>query len=126
MVRTTSYGQIINAINNYMLSYSFFSATLTGLTPSTTYHYRIKASPEYGSDVTFTTSDTESRGIIFNPNLTYGLVSYNSGNTYKTIQIGTQTWMVENLKTVKYYDGTTIPLVTDGAAWVALSTPGYY
>jgi uncharacterized protein (TIGR02145 family) len=122
---TTSYGQIINAINNNMLSYSLFSATLTGLTPSTTYHYRIKASPEYGNDVTLTTSDTESRGIIFNPNLTYGLVSDNSGNTYKTIQVGTQTWMAENLKTVNYNDGTAIPLVTNGATWVTLSTPGY-
>jgi uncharacterized protein (TIGR02145 family) len=33
--------------------------------------------------------------------------------------------MATNLKTTKYNDGTTIPLVTDGAAWVALSTPGY-
>jgi uncharacterized protein (TIGR02145 family) len=33
--------------------------------------------------------------------------------------------MRENLKTIKYNDGTAIPLVTDGAAWAALSTPGY-
>jgi uncharacterized protein (TIGR02145 family) len=33
--------------------------------------------------------------------------------------------MVKNLKTTRYNDGTAIPLVTDGAAWAALSTPGY-
>lgn len=47
------------------------------------------------------------------------------GNTYHTIQIGGQLWMVDNLKTSKYNDGTPIPLVTDSAAWASLNDPGY-
>jgi large repetitive protein len=47
------------------------------------------------------------------------------GNAYDTIAIGTQVWMVENLKTTKYNDGNPIPLVTDSASWAALTTPGY-
>jgi uncharacterized protein (TIGR02145 family) len=46
-------------------------------------------------------------------------------NIYKTVQIGSQTWMVENLKTTKYNDGKAIRLVTSERVWKNLTTPGY-
>jgi uncharacterized protein (TIGR02145 family) len=52
-------------------------------------------------------------------------VTDGDGNVYISVTIGTQVWMKENLKTTKYNDGTAIPLVTDGAVWEALTTPGY-
>jgi uncharacterized protein (TIGR02145 family) len=47
------------------------------------------------------------------------------GNVYKTVQIGSQVWMAENLRTARYKDDTAIPQVTDNTAWDNLTTPGY-
>ena len=44
----------------------------------------------------------------FNPDLTYGSITDIEGNIYRTIQIGAQTWMAENLRTILYNDGTKI------------------
>ncbi len=62
---------------------------------------------------------------IFNTAKTYGTMTDQDGNVYKTITIGTQTWMEENLRTTKYRDGSAIPNVTDNTAWTELTTGAY-
>jgi len=57
--------------------------------------------------------------------ISYGNVTDSDGNSYLTYQIGSQTWMVENLKTTKFNDGTSIPLVSEGATWSSITTPAY-
>lgn len=51
----------------------------------------------------------------------YGTVTDIDGNEYKTIKIGDQEWMAENLRVVHYNTGNTvqdeIPLVIDNTQW---------
>jgi uncharacterized protein (TIGR02145 family) len=91
--------------------------------------------------VTFTPYDTTDYNIVsktvkinvrhgvssalFNPSLTYGTMTDQDGNVYKTIVIGTQTWMAENLRVATYRNGNPIPNVTDIATWATLATGAF-
>jgi len=47
------------------------------------------------------------------------------GNIYKTVNLGTETWMAENLKVTKYRDGTAIPMVMENASWAGSINSAY-
>lgn len=44
------------------------------------------------------------------------------GNVYKTVRIGQDLWMAQNLRTTKYNDGTEIQHVLDQSVWSSLAT----
>lgn len=92
-----------------------FGSNLTGLSANTTYYVKAYATnrkgPSYGEQVSFKTYLYTFADI--------------DGNSYNAMQIGTQVWMTENLKTTRYNDGSVIPLITDSSVWNNLTTPGY-
>jgi uncharacterized protein (TIGR02145 family) len=66
--------------------------------------------------------------LIKDDSVNPGTVLDYDGYLYNTVKIGTQVWMAANLRTTHWADGTPIPIVTDNAAWAALTTAGmcYY
>jgi uncharacterized protein (TIGR02145 family) len=96
-----------------------YVSTLTGLSTGvngTTYSVRAYVTTSvgtgYGDAMSFTTKPGGSAGTVTDID----------GNVYQTIILGTQVWMVENLKTTKYRDGSPIPNVTDSTSWGNLTT----
>ena len=68
------------------------------------------------------TQHTCGADSVHNPTKNYGTMTDQEGNVYKTIVIGTQEWMAENLKTSSYRNGELIASVTDNNQWYSLTT----
>lgn len=69
--------------------------------------------------------DTTTTTIITHDTIYEGTVVDRQGTQYKTITLGKQTWMAENLKATVYNDSTPIVNEKDPVAWLDLSSGAY-
>jgi uncharacterized protein (TIGR02145 family) len=93
-----------------------YTCNLDGLVPNTQYYVRAyainSAGTGYGPEISFRTWNEE-------------MVTDVDGNMYHTVTIGTQVWLVENLKVTHYRGGDPIELITPDAEWEGLTTGAY-
>ena len=75
---------------------------------------------KYQGNTNPTNTNSSSSGIQYGAGATDV-----DGNTYQSVIIGTQEWMVENLRTKKYLDGTAIPNVASNTQGFPLSTAAW-
>ena len=97
-----------------------YRSSITGLNVNTTYYVRGYATNSYGTGygncVTFKTLEPINYGAD---------VSDKDGNIYKTVIIGAQTWMIENLKTTHYNNGDLIAIASSCNSFQGEPTPQY-
>ena len=60
--------------------------------------------------------------LLFTANISFSQVTDKDGNVYKTVAIGKQIWMAENLNVTQYRNGDPIPEVQDKEEWDNLTT----
>ncbi len=60
--------------------------------------------------------------LLFTANISFSQVTDKDGNVYKTVAIGKQIWMAENLNVAQYRNGDPIPEVQDKEEWDNLTT----
>ena len=101
-------------------SISGSGSTVTYIAPSTdgTYTITCTVNDGNGGEDSGTVNVTVSSGGT-------GTVTDIDGNVYQTIIIGTQEWMMENLKVTHYRDGTAIPTGHSNSDWSNLTTGAY-
>jgi uncharacterized protein (TIGR02145 family) len=120
---TSSSPTTSGSITNDGTGTGVYTSTLAGLTPYTTYYVRAYATNSvgtvYGNEVSFITP------AILAFTCGTSTVSDVDGNSYNTVQIGTQCWTQSNLKVSKYRNGDNIPTGLSNTAWQNTTAGAY-
>jgi len=105
---------IMSSITVDSLTTNRFNSFIKGLKRNKMYYLRAYATNSFGTayseEISFKTTDR---------------ISDIDGNEYRTVRIGNQLWLSDNLRTTKFNDGSAIQNVTKHSQWITLNTAGY-
>ncbi|MCX6257144.1 MAG: fibrobacter succinogenes major paralogous domain-containing protein [Bacteroidia bacterium] len=113
---------IYDNVTNDGVGAGTFTSNLTGLNPQINYFVRAYATNSagtfYGNEVSFISFLNSCPGV--------GTVNDYDGNTYHSVLIGNQCWMLENMKTTHYSDGSSLVEGTDAGNISGDNTTKYW
>jgi uncharacterized protein (TIGR02145 family) len=95
-----------------------FTSPITGLATGTTYYLRAYATNSAGTGY-------GAQTVFLSQGLCPETFTDIDGNVYHAVVIGSQTWMVENLKTTRYRNGDAIRYITGNSIWIWGSMGAY-
>ena len=127
----TTYG----VYQNLKQGTSFWTSSLSAAPYTKKYSIRV----DFGTDNTLTNGGTSARQVgcylrlmrqatapeqLLADGTACDNYTGNDGKLYRTVKIGSQIWLADNLAETKYRNGDLIPEVTDNTEWAALTTAG--
>ncbi len=121
----TTFGMVANVKIEYTTNGTTWNMITSNTANANTYSWTIPNVASTGCKVRLTDAFNAAITDMSDADFTMAAVWDIDGNVYHTVIIGTQEWLIENLKTTRYRNGTAMQNATDNVTWAGLTTGAF-